>query len=306
MDIKRLSHLLALAEEKHFARAAERVHLSQPAFSRSIQALEQELGLRLFDRDNGPVQATPAGRHLIERARKLVFDARGLKREMQLYAEAKLGDVAFGLGPIPAGVLLGHTGPALRKQHPDVALRVEISNWALLHERLRTEDIEFYVADVRDIAPDPSLTIEPLVRLAGRFYARAGHPLAGRPCSLDEVWRHGIASIKLPQTIERAVRSRLDIPVAARLLAFECDALAQLTQVALYSDTVSATVDASVQAEIEHGRLVALDVPELPVLYAETSVVRLSERTPSPMAHKVVEALQRAVAALPGFTASQG
>ncbi|MBV8380807.1 MAG: LysR family transcriptional regulator [Paucibacter sp.] len=298
MDIKRLSHLLALADECHFARAAERVHLSQPAFSRSIQALEQELDLRLFDRDNGPVQPTPAGRHLIERARKLVFDARGLKREMQLYAEAKLGDVAFGLGPIPAALLLPQIGPALRQQHPEVALRIETTNWALLYERLRSEDIEFFVADVRDIPPDPALSIEHLVRLRGRFYVRAGHPLAARACTLDEIWRYGIASLKLPRFVEAAVRAHMTLPATTRLLAFECDALEQLTAVALHSDTVAATMDAAVQDEIKHKRLVPLTVRGLPALYAETSVVRLKERTPSPMAIKVVEALQGAVAAL--------
>lgn len=61
MDIKRLSHLLALADERHFGRAAERVHLSQPALSRSIQALESETNQRLFDRDSGDVRPTPAG-----------------------------------------------------------------------------------------------------------------------------------------------------------------------------------------------------------------------------------------------------
>ena len=53
MDIRRLTHFIALAEEGRFAVAAERVHLSQAAFSRSIQALEQRMGLKLFDRGAG-------------------------------------------------------------------------------------------------------------------------------------------------------------------------------------------------------------------------------------------------------------
>ena len=78
MDLKRLGHLVALADECHFARAAERVHLSQPAFSRSIQTIESDLGMRLFDRESGQVKPTPAGAFLIERARRLLFDARCL------------------------------------------------------------------------------------------------------------------------------------------------------------------------------------------------------------------------------------
>jgi DNA-binding transcriptional LysR family regulator len=61
IDLRRLMPLVALDDERHFARAAQRVHLSQPAFSRSIQALEDEMGERLFDRDTAVVKPTPAG-----------------------------------------------------------------------------------------------------------------------------------------------------------------------------------------------------------------------------------------------------
>ena len=53
MDLRRLAHLVALDDERHFARAAQRVHLSQPAFSRSIQTIESSLGMQVFDRDGG-------------------------------------------------------------------------------------------------------------------------------------------------------------------------------------------------------------------------------------------------------------
>src|SRR3954463_12987035 len=102
VDLKRLGHLVALADECHFARAAARVHLSQPAFSRSIQLLEDQVGMRLFDRETGNVQATPAGLFLADRARKLLFDARNLQRDTELYRDASLGDTAFGAGPFPA------------------------------------------------------------------------------------------------------------------------------------------------------------------------------------------------------------
>ena len=59
MNLRRLNHVVALADTLHFARAAEAAHLSQPAFSRSIQAIESDLGIRLFDRDVGDVRPTP-------------------------------------------------------------------------------------------------------------------------------------------------------------------------------------------------------------------------------------------------------
>ena len=98
VDLRRLQHLTALADERHFGRAAERVHLSQPAFSRSIQAIEAELGLRLFDREIGDIRPTPAGEFLIERARRLLFDARNLHRDVGLFRDSRLGDTAVGAG----------------------------------------------------------------------------------------------------------------------------------------------------------------------------------------------------------------
>ena len=77
MTVRRLSHVVALAEAGSFARAADRVHLSQPALSRSIQAIEAELGLRLFDRAARGVTITQAGKRIVERARRVLFEAGG-------------------------------------------------------------------------------------------------------------------------------------------------------------------------------------------------------------------------------------
>lgn len=82
IEFKRLQHLVLLAEELNFSRAAERACLSQTAFSRSIQSLEAEFGLRLFDRGTRWVQPTTTGRHLAERARELLARARDLAQEV--------------------------------------------------------------------------------------------------------------------------------------------------------------------------------------------------------------------------------
>ena len=89
MNLRRLNHVVALGDTLHFARAAEAAHLSQPAFSRSIQAIESDLGIRLFDRDVGDVRPTPAGEFVIARARKLLFEARCLQRDVDLYRDSQ-------------------------------------------------------------------------------------------------------------------------------------------------------------------------------------------------------------------------
>ena len=91
MDLRRLKHLVTLADARNFGRAALLCHVSQSAFSRSVQAAEEELGLKLFDRGTLEVTCTDAGAFVVERARKLLFENHCLERDVSLYRERLMG-----------------------------------------------------------------------------------------------------------------------------------------------------------------------------------------------------------------------
>lgn len=292
INLNQYRHVLALAEERHFARAAERVHLSQPAFSRSIQAVEAQLGLRLFERQPGEVRPTPAGAFLLERARRLLFEARCLERDLALYLDHQLGDLAFGMGPMPNVTLGPQVVAEVRRAHPHIRMRLEINNWALLLERLRLEEIEFFVAEVRDLPSDPALQVEPLMRQVGRFYVRADHPLDRGEHRLAEIWPFGVATTRLPAAL-KSVLGQLGDDEALTQPALECDDPRLLHQIGLCTDTVIATTERAVADWVAQGQLRALDLPEMPLVYADMGVVRLRHRTPAPMALRVIELFQR-------------
>ena len=299
MDLKRLGHLLALADERHFARAAERVHLSQPAFSRSIQSIERDLGLRLFDRETGDVRPTPAGLFVIERARRLLFDARSLQRDVALYRDSQLGDTAFGAGPIPATTIMPRVIPTLRQQHPGVGLRLEISNWQLLYERLLAEDIEFFVADVRDLPADPRVDVSSIGRQPGHLFVRAEHPLAGQRCNFKQAWAYGVAANKLPLQVKALMGQLLGLPRGVNpVLALECDDTALLRALARTTDTVIATSDAALHDDVQAGGLVQLDIADLPQAHVEMGIVSLANRSLSPMAVRVMDCVQEVARSL--------
>jgi DNA-binding transcriptional LysR family regulator len=294
IDLKRLNHLVALADECHFARAAERVHLSQPAFSRSIQLLEGQVGMRLFDRETGDVKPTPAGLFLVDRARRLLFEARNVERDTELYRDASLGDTAFGAGPFPAATIMPRVVSDLREQYPRVALRLEVSNWQLLYQRLLDEDIEFFVAEVRDLPPDPDVAIDSVGRQPGHLFVRAGHPLAGKACTFSQAWKFGVASTKWPAHVKALVARLAGLPAgAAPVLALECDDLPLLRTLALQTDTVIAISIAACHADVESGALVRLRVKDLPETYSEMGIARIASRTPSPMAQRAIGCVQK-------------
>ncbi|RZL87375.1 MAG: LysR family transcriptional regulator [Variovorax sp.] len=296
MDLKRWSHIVAVADRRSFIRAAEQVHLSQPALTRSIQAAEAELGLQLFDRGTQEVVPTPAGEFVVARARQLVFNSRCLERDVELYRSRGLGDTAFGVGPFPAATFLSPLLTAMRREFPGINLRVEISNWQLLLKRLLEEDIEFFVADTRDLPSDPSLYVRALGREPGGFYVRTGHPLAvRRSVTLQQLWAHGVLSVRMPAGVRAALSRLLGLGSSAELsLALECDDVEVLKDVALACDSVLAATHAAVAQEVAAGKLHPLKVTDLPFLSAETGIATLRGRTPSPMAELIISRLPTA------------
>jgi len=293
MDLRRWTHVVAVADRRSFVRAAEHVHLSQPALTRSVQAAESELGLRLFDRGTGDVTVTPAGEFVIARARQLIFDSRCLARDVELYRNRGLGDTAFGVGPYPAATFMPPLLARLRREHPGVNLRVEISNWQLLLKRLLEEDIEFFVADTRDLPSHPQVEVDALRREPGGFYVRAGHPLPRRkPVTLQQIHAHGIASVRLPDVVRALLAKLLGMPASDDVkLALECDDLQLLKTVVLQSDAVLAAPHAAVVRELAARTLRPLEAVGLPAVAAQMGVVRLRGRTPSPMASLILAQL---------------
>jgi DNA-binding transcriptional LysR family regulator len=294
MDLKRMRHLVTLADERNFARAAGRVHLSQPAFSRSVQAAEAELGLRLFDRGGTEVKCTAAGAFVIERARKLLFDSSCLDRDVDLYRQGQAGEIAFGVGPFPAATLLPRLMIELRKRHAGVQVRVEVNNWQYLVEHLHDEEIDLFVADSRDVPRDAGLTITPLARQSGSFYCRAGHPLLGeKDLRAQALLPYGLASVRLPKAVVEQFAALLGVPPGQNLpLAMECDDVATLKRVAMATDTVLGCTHAAVAAELAAGTLVQLPLRGLPPLYAQMGLVALAGRSHSPVAQFVVDQFQ--------------
>jgi DNA-binding transcriptional LysR family regulator len=184
MDITKLRHVTALARLRSYTRAADALGITQSALTRSIQSLESSLALRLFDRDRGGVVVTPAGQQLAREAEDVLQRVRTLERNMSLMSGGKIGDVAFGMGPLPATILLpGLLSRALR-EHGDVRIRTVVGSAPDLLRQLKADELEFVIAS-RDMldAGGMHTCIASIGWVELAALVRRGHPLARRRVS---------------------------------------------------------------------------------------------------------------------------
>lgn len=291
MDLKRLNHLVCLADQRNFGRAAALCHLTQSAFSRSIQAAEEELGLKLFDRGTLEATCTDAGAFVVERARKLLFESRCLERDVGLYRERLIGDLAFGVGPYPAATLVPPLLTEIRTRFPGVCVRVEVNNADYLAAHLRAEELDFYMADVRNVAAAEDLFIQRAAQLSAGFYVRPGHPLTlAQPVKAPAILPFGIASVRTPEAVRLGLAVLMGLPEGTVApMAVECDDLNLLKHLAMTTDTVVGCTDAGATADVQAGRLVRLQIAGAPRLYSDMAIVSLKGRSYSPMAQFAVD-----------------
>ena len=295
MDLKRLKHLVALADTRNFGRAATQCHLTQSAFSRSIQAAEEEMGLQLFDRGTLEATCTDAGAFVVERARKLLFEKSCLERDVDLYRERLIGDLAFGVGPYPAATMVSPLLTEIGNRYPGVSVRVEVNNADYLAAHLRAEELDFYMADVRNVVAASDLTITRVTKLSGGFYVRTGHPLLDTASvTAASLLPFGLASVRLPEAVQVGLGALMGLGEGKRLpLAVECDDLNLLKALAETTDTVIGSTDAGTVQDVASKRLVRLNVTDAPPMFADMAIVSLRGRSYSPMAQFAVDFIVR-------------
>lgn len=118
MHFQQLTYFVAVAEARHFTRAAEAVHVSQPSLSQQIRALEAELGADLFSRARGNITLTDAGEALLPLARRILADAETARHEVQELVSLRSGRVRLGATPSLCTGLLPDLLRAFHDRHP--------------------------------------------------------------------------------------------------------------------------------------------------------------------------------------------
>lgn len=293
MDTQKLLHLLAVVEHGTFSEAARAVHLTQPALSRSIRSLEDEVKAPLFDRGARRARLTVFGELVAERARRIRLEERQLKRDLDLLRGGEEGSITVGMAPAPAALLLTPFLIHMASTHPRIKVRIETGATSALLDRLRNESIDAIVGDAYVLRAADDIDMEPLGDLPAGLVCRAGHPILNEPMpDIATIGRWPVATTTLSVVISRQLAD-LWGPDAApdTLFTLICDNLDMLRSVTLATDTLLFGVLPITRHERTAGQMVEVPMPPDPRRCGRYAVARMGARSLSP-----------ALATLYGFT----
>jgi DNA-binding transcriptional LysR family regulator len=164
VQLQQLSYFVAVAEVRHFTRAAETLRVAQPSLSKQIKTLEAELGAPLFSRARGNITLTPAGEALLPLARRILADVETARREIQDLTGLRRGRVRLGATPSLFAGLLADALARFRGRYPGIELRVDEGGSRDLVRDLARGHLDLALIILPLQSTDPSLETTPILR----------------------------------------------------------------------------------------------------------------------------------------------
>jgi len=297
IENKAIQHVLALATYRSFARAAQSLHLTQPALSRSISVLEGRLGVQLFDRTGSGVDPTAYGRLFIEMGAEIAMREKELVREMLLLKGVEVGELSIGAAPYPFDISATTAVSRLLSRFPK--LKIQLTQGAPLEilDRVLTRKCDIGVADIRTLHDEPQIQLEPLPVHVGVFSCRPEHPLAGRKMlPVSDILAFPMAGSTFPPQLAEIFEPHLSAGTVDKVSRyFTCAvytaSLNCARQIAMESDVVLLAPIIAIEKQLRGGGLVVLDChPNW--MRTNYGFITKRDRTPSPATLEFMEVLR--------------
>lgn len=287
LDLRNLRYLVVLARRLNYVRAADELGITQPTLSRSIQALERQLGVQLFDRNRGGVSLTPQGRLIADRAAFLLTDAEDLERHAKLSAHGESGRIRFGMAPMPARALLHRILSDRLDLAPGVTNEVVVRDVEALWGMLVVGEIEFFVSPDRPLHDLSPARVELLGTFPLSVIVRAGHPLLeGAPVeSRFPLLRSSWTGMSIPNEIQHRILGNPNV----------VEDFAILADVTSSTNAIWLSSACAIQKELQHGSLVEFLRARQRV---KVALYALKRRSRSPLAESIAAALRSHVKSL--------
>lgn len=266
MNVRQLHYFLQIAELKSFTRAAAVLHVAQPALSRSIRALEEELGVQLFHRTERGVQLTESGELLRAKAAKLIADFAQMRDEVAAQATELRGELTFGVPPSMREMVTLPLVRLFRARHPRVLLRVNEGISTVLNELIHTGRVDMAVVS----ATEPLATLGHEALLTEAMYLIG--PRSARLNPRREIPIRRVAEVPLVVTLRPNALRALVEEALARIghplePVLEANATSVMLDVVAAGDGFTVLPYCAAHAGLQAGRLSAAPVAGLKVTW---------------------------------------
>lgn len=191
MTLTELRYIVAVARERHFGRAAQGCHVSQPTLSLAVKKLEEELGVVLFERGPGEVSVTPAGQKIVEQAQRVLEEAARLRELAQAGRDPLAGPLRLGAIYTIGPYLLPRLIPILRRSAPSMLLHIQENFTHRLAELLKSGDVDVVLVALP--FDEPGIATRAVYDEPFVIAVPKGHPWEGRKrVTSDELTRESL------------------------------------------------------------------------------------------------------------------
>ncbi len=292
ISLRQLRAFLAVARQQHFRRAAESLHLSQPAVSRYIADLEAELGVRLFDRTTREVVPTDAGRYLESAIGRVLDELEGVLSHVHSESERKRGKVHVASVPTLSAGLMPQCIADCAARYPELTIQLHDQAQTMVLDSVRGGEVDF------GVAIDPPLTgefdIQRLLRDPFVLVCRPDHPLA----KLERVpWRKLQGQPLILLDYSSGSRRLIDHALASRGIA--ANVVQQTGHTLTTFRMVEAGLGISVSPALAPPPATLVTRPLTPQESREVVLIKRRQRSLSPLATLVWERLRALTGSAP-------
>lgn len=292
MNTRQLQHFIALMENISLSAAAEAVHLSQPALSRSIKALEEQLNVSLFNRSDRRLSPTPYALAWEATARQILMNEKEGKRLLQMMQSGESGRVALGMGSSLIDELLGPLLETMLRVLPEVQIKVSVDTSGSLLKLLRDRQIDLFVGDASIARYQQDLAVEALFTCGFAWYANSQHPLAQQN-NIDitqlKCWPMVIAAGYFDPAVVEHMESLYGLSSGLyEHFAVQSNDFQVVRYLLDSSNAIVAATDISMINAVATGKVVKLHVTPPLSLTLTLGILRLTDRIQPPVAERVM------------------
>ncbi|MFC6631948.1 LysR family transcriptional regulator [Microbulbifer taiwanensis] len=285
LTLKQLRHLRAIVQHGTILRAAEVLHLTHPALTRSLNNLEETLGVQLFERSKAGMRPTPFCLQLARRCDQVLLDIDDIQREAELYRNVQTGTLNIGVGRAMKDLITRNTLPEFVESHPRVVVGVSEGTPEELVYRLKRRELDLLVAGSGSYRDIDGIRYQHLQDIPLSVIVNPAHPLRARAdIRFDDLVPYPLIASTLVSAANPLYRAVLSAGDPNRQLpSLVCSDYSTLKDILLRTQSWLIAPEFYYSAEILGGELCTLDISH-PALLSQLSVMDLGERSRSPAA----------------------